>query len=195
MQNFPALAPLDNRTGTHGTSQRVLVIKGGSTRVGGTRTTSKSKAGVWDRVANAAAHGTPSSRGSSPRGSPVSSRPSSPMSFPTPQLNRTKTAWAGTGASSSQSSQSSSPTVKDDFPAMVTQQFPSLPSSGSSRRTHPTVLNMRRNNNNGSAWSPSLDRNSDYDPSESTDDNTEVVSVDKKKKGKKGKQVLFRVGL
>lgn len=197
MQNFPALAPLDNRTGTQGTSQRVLVIKGGSTRVGGTRTTSKSKAGVWDRVANAAAHGAPSSsQGSSPRGSPVSSRPSSPMSFPTPQLNRTKTAWAGTGASSpsSQSSQSSSPAVKDDFPAMATQQFPSLPSSGSSRRTHPTVLNMRRNNNSGSAWSPSSDRYSDYD-FESTDDNTEVVSVDKKKKGKKGKQVLFRVGL
>jgi hypothetical protein len=54
---------------------------------------------------------------------------------------------------------------------------------------------MRRNNNSGSAWSPSSDRYSDYDPFESTDDNAEVVSVDKKKKGKKGKQVLFRVGL
>ncbi|KAI8332035.1 hypothetical protein BC941DRAFT_437306 [Chlamydoabsidia padenii] len=186
IQNFPALTSLDNRSGgTHGTSQRVLVIKGGSTRVGGTRTTSKSKAGVWDRVANAAAHGAPatSSRGHSPRGSPVSSRPSSPMSFPTPQVNRTKTAWAGTSSSSPQ------PPIKDDFPEMVTQQFPSLPSSGTSRRTHPTVLNMRRNNNNGSAWSPS----NDYDSSEYID--TDPVVVDKKKKGKKGKQVLFRVGL
>ncbi|CAO3594541.1 unnamed protein product [Absidia cylindrospora] len=195
LQNFPALASLDDRSvAGPGTSQRVLVIKGGSTRVGGTRTTSKSKAGVWDRVANAAAHGTATphqSSSSSPRGSPVSSRPGSPMTFPTPHMNRTKTAWAGTSGTSS-----SNVKQKEDFPA-ITQQFPSLP--GASRRPHPTVLTMRRNNNNASAWSSSSPATSDNDYFDSTDDNNldtaTSTTIDKKKKGKKGKQVLFRVGL
>ncbi|KAI9304703.1 hypothetical protein BJ944DRAFT_202278 [Cunninghamella echinulata] len=193
-QNFPALTPVNGRSSVgHASSKRVLVIKEGSTRVGGTKTTSKSRAGVWDRVANAANNSTSLStttnnKTNSNNGSPVSSRPNSPMFFPTPQLNKNKTAWAGTSSSSSSSRDQS----KEDFPS-ISQQFPSLPNT---KQTHPTILNMRRNNNpsgqSSSAWSPSspsLDNNNNNDTDEGSSNH------DKKKKGKKGKQVLFRVGL
>lgn len=193
-QNFPALTPVNGRSSVgHASSKRVLVIKEGSTRVGGTKTTSKSRAGVWDRVANAANNSTSSSTTTNNKingnnGSPVSSRPNSPMFFPTPQLNKNKTAWAGTSSSSSSRDQS-----KEDFPS-ISQQFPSLPNT---KQTHPTILNMRRNNNpsgqSSSAWSPS---SSSLDNNNNNNDTDEGSSNhDKKKKGKKGKQVLFRVGL
>lgn len=194
-ESFPALTSTNGRSVGHASSKRVLVIKEGSTRVGGTRTTGKSRAGVWDRVANAANSTSSSSNrntggSSSNSGSPSSSRPSSPMFFPTPQINRNKTAWAGTSTTTSSSSSSSKDKSKEDFPS-ITQHFPSLPTV---KQTHPTIINMRRNLNNSSgsssAWSPSS-----FDNKENDTDEDSIPIQDKKKKGKKGKQVLFRVGL
>ncbi|CAO3651474.1 unnamed protein product [Cunninghamella blakesleeana] len=188
-ESFPALTSTSGRSVGHASSKRVLVIKEGSTRVGGTRTTSKSRAGVWDRVANAANSTSSSANRSnsgnnSNNGSPSSSRPSSPMHFPTPQMNKNKTAWAGTTNNNTSSKKDS----KEDFPS-ITQHFPSLPAV---KQTHPTILNMRRNvNGSSSAWSPS----SSYDNNNNIIDEDSIPIQDKKKKGKKGKQVLFRVGL
>ncbi|KAI8069690.1 hypothetical protein BC940DRAFT_297351 [Gongronella butleri] len=190
VENFPALAPLNDRAPVgHGTSKRVLVIKGSNTRVGGTRSTGKSASGVWDRVANAASAANGTQR-TSPRGSPSSSRPSSPMLYPTPQI-RNKTAWAGTSSSSSTASPaaSSSPAAaKSDFPP-ITQHFPSLPAAS---RPHTAILKLRQNKAATSAWSP--------DGARAAADTQEEAPVDtpaanNKKKSKKGKQVLFRVGL
>ncbi|KAI8368226.1 uncharacterized protein BYT42DRAFT_503824 [Radiomyces spectabilis] len=177
LQNFPMLAPSDPRPTGHGTSSRVLVIKGGSTRVGGTKTTSKNRAGVWDRVASAA---TGASTGTSNRSAASPVRPSSPATYSTPSFAnpRNKTAW----------SRSSAAEQRAESAVRAARDFPSLPPAAPK---HPTLLSMRRNASETqlNAWS---DRGSD---SGSVTEEPPSLDYSKKKKGKKGKQVLFRVGL
>ena len=205
MKNFPSLEPSSSPVSSgHGTSSRVLVIKSRNTRAGGTRSTGKSKAGVWDRVASAASG---ASSGVSPRSSPHSSRPSSPapMSFPTPNINGPRTAWAGSGhTTTSQEKKNNFPSLgkaRSSAPGGATssssskkgpeQHFPSLPTVPK-RQNH--LMSLRRNASNSqlnNVWGGEQ-------PTEQEQPASGNVSDDqpgKKKKGKKSKQVLFRVGL
>lgn len=159
----------------------MLVIKSKNTKAGGTRTTGKSKAGVWDRVASAAS----GASGGSPRSSPQPSRPSSPALFPPPALiNGQRTAWSGAAARSQATSE-------ENFPALKpVEHFPSLPSAPKPA----SHIHFRRGNNvdTVNVWSSG---------SSAAASNTEppveeaVSEIGKKKKGKKNKQVLMRVGL
>lgn len=184
LQNFPVLESSSERSSApagHGTSPRVLVIKSRNTKAGGTRTTGKSKAGVWDRVASAASG---ASGGGPSQGSSQSSGPSSPgpIVFPTPQLNGTQTAWGGRSSSSS--------TKDDDFPSLAgssNEHFPSLPSAPKNSLRISSRRNMVQPLHN--AWG--ADRSVQEEPEPASD----LADSGKKKKGKKNKQVLMRVGL
>ncbi|KAI9030830.1 hypothetical protein CLU79DRAFT_731682 [Phycomyces nitens] len=145
-------------------SSRVLVIKSANTRVGGTRTT-KSRTGVWNRVAHAA----------------ESTEQSFPaLNLPTLSNGQSKTAWASKTQTPEEASSS--------FPALSQPKnhFPTLPTS--SRK--PLGNNLRQYTRQ-SAWTDgSPDQaNDDFSMTEDSD-----PVEQKKKKGKK-KQVLFRVGL
>lgn len=160
----------------------MLVIKSKNTRAGGTRTTGKSKAGVWDRVASAASG---ASGGSPTRSSPQSSRPSSPALFPPPVLmNGQRTAWAGAAARSQ--------TADENFPALKpADHFPSLPSAPKPA----SRIHFRRNNKaeTANAWGGGSAAAVTADTEPPADEG--IADQGKKKKGKKNKQVLMRVGL
>ncbi|KAI9263220.1 hypothetical protein BDA99DRAFT_438441 [Phascolomyces articulosus] len=171
MQNFPVLESSSPVPAGHGTSSRVLVIKSRNTRAGGTRSTGKSKSGVWDP----------------------------PISFPTPNLNGPRTAWAGSGRTSGGSASAKENKKKDDFPSLgkssggsgsggPQQHFPSLPTAP--KRQH--LVSLRRNGSNtqlNNAWGG--ERSFEPEPPADVPDD----QPGKKKKGKKNKQVLLRVGL
>lgn len=89
---------------------------------------------------------------------------------------QSKTAWSGTTSPKN--------TSEND----LQQLFPALPSAGSSRRAD---INSMIKKSNRNAWGETSLINTD---SEYSDNNNED-SNNRKKKGKKGKQVLFRVGL
>ncbi|KAI9494846.1 hypothetical protein BDB00DRAFT_882690 [Zychaea mexicana] len=197
MENFPVLdsPSIAAAPAGHGTSSRVLVIKSRNTRAGGTRSTGKSKAGVWDRVASAASG---ASSGVSPRSSPHTSRPSSPAPalFPTPNITGPRTAWAGGRSTSSAAAKKG-----ESFPSLggssskaaaaaatPKNHFPSLPTV--SKRQ--PLVSMRRNASNPrlNAWGGERPSEAES-PAEAPDEQT----MAKKKKGKKNKQVLLRVGL
>ncbi|KAF7725821.1 hypothetical protein EC973_009244 [Apophysomyces ossiformis] len=180
-----AFPTLESSPAGHGTSPRVLVIKSANTRVGGTRATGRSRAGVWDRVASAAVD---ASKTASPRSSPHSSRPNTPP-LTTTHLPASKTAWAGGSGSGSH-------LTADTFPALsssssnAAQHFPSLPTtSRPSFRGRGRPLTNTQNN----PWDRSQGLSGGEPPSPGEE--TELPTESKKKKGKKNKQVLFRVGL
>lgn len=89
---------------------------------------------------------------------------------------QSKTPWSGT----------STPRTNSD--GSLQQLFPALPSAGPSRRAELDNL-LRKPNRN--AWGESSMATSESEFS--SDNNNDTVN--RKKKGKKGKQVLFRVGL
>lgn len=183
MNNFPALETSSKGPAGHGTSSRVLVIKSRNTKSGGTRSTAKSKAGVWDRVASAASG---ASSSISPRSSPHTSRPSSPapVTFSSASVGSSRTAWAG-GSSGSRST-----TKENDFPSLGSSNphFPSLPSAPKQRHAIP---NLRKNSSytqlNAWAGERPIVQNEPLEQEES--------HKGKQRKGKKNKQVLMRVGL
>ncbi|KAL0091506.1 hypothetical protein J3Q64DRAFT_1830903 [Phycomyces blakesleeanus] len=146
-------------------SSRVLVIKSANTRVGGTRTT-KSRTGVWNRVAHAAEN-------------TEQSFPA--LNLPTLPNGQSKTAWANQSQTTEESSNS--------FPALSQPKnhFPTLPTS--SRRS---LGNSLRPYVRQSAWADGSPDQANDDFSMTEDSDTPIEQ--KKKKGKK-KQVLFRVGL
>jgi hypothetical protein len=89
---------------------------------------------------------------------------------------QSKTPWSGT----------STPRTNSD--GDLQQLFPALPSAGPSRRAELDNL-LRKSNRN--AWGESSVATSESEFS--SDNNNDTIN--RKKKGKKGKQVLFRVGL
>ncbi|KAF7727759.1 hypothetical protein EC973_007218 [Apophysomyces ossiformis] len=103
-----------------------------------------------------------------------------------------KTAWAGTSNSGSASGNNSIGTSKTaslpdrgkSIPQKVNaNEFPTLPTAAPK---HPIVVNMRRTKAlHTNAWISATD----------TDKSETIESAIKQKKGKKAKQVLFRVGL
>ncbi|KAG0186272.1 hypothetical protein DFQ28_008084 [Apophysomyces sp. BC1034] len=166
LQNFPVLVPAKSKKPVASPS-RVLVIKDKTTRIG----TGKAKAGKVAPI--------------NPRGTIPVSNPSSVQ----------RTAWAGNSGNSSSSSSSSTSGRSDSKispssgPSQPRSQktnakdFPTLPTAAPK---HPIVLNMRRNKiMHDNAWTSK----SGTTKSESAD------IVGKQKKGRKNKQVLFRVGL
>ncbi|KAI7874230.1 hypothetical protein K492DRAFT_174733 [Lichtheimia hyalospora FSU 10163] len=181
MNNFPALETSSKGPAGHGTSSRVLVIKSRNTKSGGTRSTAKSKAGVWDRVASAAS----GASSLSPRSSPHSSRPSSPapVTFSSASKGGSRTAWAGGSGSRSTSKE-------NDFPSLGSSNphFPSLPAAPKQRHA---ITGLRKNSSYTqlNVWAgerPAV-HNEPLEQEES--------QKGKQRKGKKNKQVLMRVGL
>ena len=181
MNNFPALETSTKGPAGHGTSSRVLVIKSRNTKSGGTRSTAKSKAGVWDRVASAAS----GASSLSPRSSPHSSRPSSPapVTFSSASRSGSRTAWAGGSGSRSASKE-------NDFPSLGSSNphFPSLPAAPKQRHA---ITSLRKNSSytqlNAWAGERPVVHNEPLEQEES--------QKGKQRKGKKNKQVLMRVGL
>ncbi|KAF1800047.1 hypothetical protein V8B55DRAFT_1544003 [Mucor lusitanicus] len=148
-------------------SPRVLVANPTSKQQRKQGTANKKKPGVWDKVASAAMDAGGYSNSSS----------SSSIPFPPIQ---SKTPWSGTS------------TPRTHSNSDLQQLFPALPSSaaGPSRRAELDNL-LRKPNRN--AWGESS--SSMASESELSSDNTNNNDTNRKKKGKKGKQVLFRVGL
>ena len=180
MESFPSLSPIGSAQSAAASNpaKRVLVIKSGNTRRGGTQTKT-SKTNVWDKVAHAAA-ATPVTR----QVTPPSSRPESPAR----NVNMTKTAWSTGGGSSQPSGRrpaSPTPVVRKTH-----SEFPSLPVAPPK---HPIVANMRRSNSGGEPFGRGWGQQ-ESNSGEDVADEEEPKASGKKSK-KKGKQVLFRVGL
>ncbi|KAG2171561.1 hypothetical protein INT43_008287, partial [Umbelopsis isabellina] len=178
LESFPSLAPSTaaQKTSVSNPSQRVLVIKSGNTRRGGTKTKT-SKTNVWDKVAHAAA--------ATPKAShitPPSSRPESPAR----SANMSRTPWSTGGAQTTSrpsASSSSGPTVR-----RVENDFPSLPPAPPKNQL---IVEMRRSNSAGDPATRGWGKEPDSGEEATGEDEPKPVG---KKGKKKGKQVLFRVG-
>jgi len=177
LESFPSLSPLGSaqRATASNPSKRVLVIKSGNTRRGGTKTKT-SKTNVWDKVAHAAAVAP-----APIQATPPPSRPESPAR----NVNITKTAWSTGGASQPTTRPTATPN-----PVVRKSEFPSLPTAPPK---HPIIVDMRRSNSAGEPLGRGWGQQ-DTISSEDTAEEDEPRATGKKGK-KKGKQVLFRVGL
>jgi hypothetical protein len=93
---------------------------------------------------------------------------------------QSKTPWSGTS------------TPRTASESDLQQLFPALPSAGPSRRAD--INSMIKKNTN--AWGESAGVNNNNTITTTTDSEySDIDTTNRKKKGKKGKQILFRVGL
>ncbi|KAG2173504.1 hypothetical protein INT44_007095 [Umbelopsis vinacea] len=179
LDNFPSLSPIGaaQRTNASNPAKRVLVIKSGNTKRGGTKTKT-SKANVWDKVAHAASSTPVATR----QVTPPSSRPHSPAR----NVTMTKTPWSISGSSAPVNRRAPSPT-----PAVrrTENEFPSLPTAPPK---HQLIVDMRRTLSSGDIASRGWGQ--DSSSNDDAPENNDPLPNGKKSK-KKGKQVLFRVGL
>ncbi|OZJ05237.1 hypothetical protein BZG36_02291 [Bifiguratus adelaidae] len=201
-QSFPSLTPITDDTSTN---PRVLVIKAGSTRAGGTRTTTN----VWDRVNRAANNAFPAlGRSNSPiPGSASPVRSASPVAFPSlgtkvgaqVGLAPSGTAWAGSVRNQNVSSSTSRPQFvgagSTPTAPIGTKRgssgadFPSLPMAP---KRDLTEFGIRRKSSGHDAWGLKKNANESASEAESVEN---LQESPKGKKGKKQKQLLFHVGL